>query len=216
MKIRDLNWRLEFSLFPLLGDGRAIPPMHRANPSQSRAYRIVSGLAVDGARTGRLMRAAADAAQPGGWGMRAVVGAAANDNEWLLVRIVVHEAAHAVVAERWGIKSRIEIGRGDRFGSGVCYLELTTESPAAVRRQIGLAGMMADLQAEHGCALTLPRTIEAVRQQGAFSTEDVSLMGGCASQHEIDVCQRRVQHQWNDVIELARQHLAIELRHYQV
>jgi hypothetical protein len=170
---------------------------------------------MDSGKAGRLMKAAADALQPGSRGMRAVTGAAASDNEWTLVRIVVHEAAHAVVAERWGFKSKIEIGRGARFGTGLCHVPglLPQISTEQAQRQIGLAGMMADLQAEHGSTLTLTKTLEAVRR-GPMSEGDLQLMGGLASPRDVDICQRRVQHQWGDVIGLARRHLATELHYY--
>lgn len=74
--------------------------------------------------------------------------------------------------------------------------------------------MIADLQAAHGSTLTLTQTLEAVRR-GPFSEGDLQLMAGSASPRDIDICQRRVQHQWEDVIGLARQHLATEMRFYQ-
>lgn len=211
------DWRLEFSLQSISRGRLATQISQHTGQSQQRSYHVIPGTTVDGPRAGRLMKAAAGAMWPGANGMGAVPGAASTDNEWTLVRIAIHEAAHAVVAARWGFDSRIEIGRGDRFGTGVCYVTglASDTSTEQVRRQIGLAGMMADLQAEYGAALTLTRTIEAV-QQGPLSEGDLRLMEGRASPREIDVCQRRVQAQWDDVIELARRHLATELRYYEV
>lgn len=179
------------------------------------AYQVISGLAMDSAKVGRLMKAAADAVQPGSRGMRAVSGAAAGDDEWTLVRIAVHEAAHAVVAERWGYSSKITIGRGDQFGTGLCDVAGLALATEQVKRQIGLAGILADLQAEHGGTLTITQTLEAVRR-GPMSEGDLQLMAGWASPRDVDTCQRRVELQWDDVISLARQHVATELRYYQV
>lgn len=103
------------------------------------AYRVIPAMVMDSGKVGRLMKAAADATKPGSRGMRAVSGVAAGDNERALVRIVLHEAAHAVIAERWGFDSKIDIGRGARFGTGLCQIPslLPQLSTPDVRRQIG-------------------------------------------------------------------------------
>lgn len=202
--------RLEFNLSPLSrvrAGPSSIPLLRQATGPQSPHH--TPGVAVDGPRADRLMKAAAD-----GRGMGAVPGAVSTDNEWILVHVVVHEAGHAVVAERWGFNSRIEIGRADRFGTGACYVAGLRAASEQIQRQIGLAGRMADLQAQHGSALTISQTIDAVRWGRPFSDGDRELIGSGASPREIDVCQRRVQLQWDDVIELARMHLELELGYY--
>lgn len=160
-----------------------------------------------------LMRAAAAADQPGATGIAGVPGAAPGDREWTLVKVCVHEASHAVVAERYGHRTAIRIGRGEEFGTGVCMASGLAHQSEAVRRQVGLAGILGHLYAERGAGLTIARAIEAVRQ-GPLSESDLRLMNGTATPGEVAICMRRVEHQWGDISTLASELLETELRHY--
>lgn len=200
---RDLFYRI-----PVAGDVNGyrtpLPPLKVTIPAWS----------IDPGPAHALMRAAEAADQPGSGGIYGAAGVDDRDNEWTLISVCIHEAAHAVVAERYGAAvTSILIERDARLGWAWCVVPSIADMPAQVQRQIGMAGLIGELQARHGSYLSLDLAVEAFRR-GPLSRSDFRLMQGTASSSEIDVCMRRVHLQWGDVSSRARNLMSKELQHY--
>lgn len=92
----------------------------------------------------RLQHLVEGAASYGGEGMSAISSETYGSMDWHLVKVCLHEAAHAVVAKEFAVTSRIEIASGAGIGNGTCWLGAAVlKMPAHVHKMIGLAGSAA-------------------------------------------------------------------------
>ena len=169
-------------------------------------YAIWKGVA------GQLLALVERAAGHGGKGMNALASTCYDSRDWALTRVVLHEAAHAEIAEGFGVPARIVIELGARFGNGHCALDaaVLTKSPH-VRRLIGLAGPVAAQIAEFGACANARWISRYIAWPGAASPTDLSMAAGFCDA-DVAHCNDLVRRKWPAIAATARRVLHEQLQ----
>ena len=162
---------------------------------------------------GQLQALAEGAGSYYGQGMNELAATSYGCLDWLLVRVSLHEAAHAVVAEEFDLSTRIEIDSGNRIGNGRCWIgpELLKAS-SQVRMLIGLAGSTAEQIAAYGVRHAgVPRVHQYLTWPRMMSQPDQNLARGFTVD-DTAKCHALVIRKWPAIAATARRVLHEQLQ----